>query len=591
MVLRSSLYSPPSARIRWNRLVVLLGLVFLSCAWVLPNKNSPWLSAWNEGLAFLSAGILSLAAMKGFWFQDKNRGISWQLLTFCISALLVVWVQWFSGLLVFQGDAWLVTLYMGFFLLSVQTGSCLTRDFKKNEWVDGFMGAVAIAGLLTVAMSMIQWTATYDFVIFVQEIGNNGRPFANLGQINHVNTLCFIAGCAVLQLHAHRKIHGVVLVGALVVLSFGMALTQSRTAVIQIIALWIWSAWQFRSLNPLRNSATVLILAYIIWVLAIPALASAAFLEPGRPIQLESNANNLRLRAWAAMLDAMAQRPWTGYGWLQNSWAQQVTAHSHPGLRYEFNYAHNFVVDLLIWVGLPLGIMMTLVLISWAWRHAKSRNPEITFLAAALLGIMVHGLLEYPLAYAYFLVPAGLLMGSMEALNPVIKIKIISRWIIVTVWNVLVFLLFGVGIEYAKAVEADTRLRTETLRIGVAAKKTQPPHLVLLDQMGSQLQFRFVDPSSGMSEEQMALMERVAMRYATLPVLTDVAYAKHLNGEKSDSDRYLDIACAIYGENVCERNIDSWPTRKRAAAGRLDIYAAPLRSSGGYAPSQLPALE
>lgn len=579
------MYFSFNTKVRWNYLMGLLGMLLLSCAWLLPNKNFPWLSAWNEGLAFISAGILALAALKYGWRQGDGSSIARPVLIFTVLAISTVWIQWFGGLLVFRGDAWLVTLYLGFFVLSVQAAWCMTRNTPKKDWIDGFMGAIAMAGLVTVAMSLIQWTATYNLVIFVQEMGRNGRPFANLGQINHVNTLCFIAGCAVLQLHARGKIHIPVLVAAIVILSFGMALAQSRTAVVQVMVLWAWSAWQGRSLNPLRNTATVLVLAYIIWAIAIPYLASVADLEPGRSMQIEASAGNLRLKAWAAMLDAIAQRPLSGFGWLQNGWAQQVTALEHPGLRYEFNYAHNFVVDLLIWAGLPLGITMTAVLVFWAWCHAKSRNRDITFLAAALLGIMIHGMLEYPLAYAYFLVPTGLLIGSIDALDPVIKMQKISRWAIIVVWAALVALLLSVGNEYVQAVEADTRLRTETSLIGVSKKTTPPPHFQFLDQLGAQFQFRFLDVSPGMSEEQMRLMERVAKRYATLPVLTDFAYAKHIKGDKFSSDHYLNVVCAIYGEAICERDMNNWMLRKRVAAGRLDVYAVPLIPQGGNAPS------
>ncbi len=565
-----------NTQVRWNYLLGLLGLLFVVLAWVLPNKNFPWLSAWNEGLAFLSVGILALVALKHVWGQSRSGSISLPMLIFTMLAILTVWLQWFLGLLIFRGDAWLITLYMGFFALSVQTAWCMTRGAPQNNWVDGLMAAITIAGLLTVAMSLVQWTATYDLAIFVQEVGRHGRPFANLGQINHVNTLCFIAGCAALQLHALKKIHGPILLIAVLILSFGMALTQSRTAVVQIIALLAWSVWQSRSLNPLRNTTVVLALAYVIWAIIIPYLAAVSHLEPGRSMQMEASANNLRLKAWAAMLDAILQRPLSGYGWLQNGWAQQTVALEHPGLRYEFNYAHNFVVDLMIWVGLPLGITLTVVLAGWAWRHVKSRNRDITFLAGALLGIMVHGLLEYPLAYAYFLMPAGFLIGSIDAINPVVKMQRISRWVIIVGWIGLIVLLLGVGNEYIQAVEADTSLRTEALRIGVSKKTTPPPHLELLDQLSAQFQFRFFDLSPNMSEEQLALMERVAKRYATLPVLTDFAYAKKMNGEELNSKHYLDVVCAIYGKEICERDMNVWLLRKSMAAGRLDIYAAPI---------------
>lgn len=562
-------------QVQWDGLVQLLSFCLLGLAWLLPNKNYPWLSAWNEGLAFVSVGIISLVVLGHSLKNQIGAQISRPMLLFIVLSIVSVWTQWLTEILVFRGDAWLVTLYLGFFALSMQAAFCMNEISACNDWLDGLMGSIAIAGLVTVALSLIQWTATYDLTVFVQETGFRGRPFANLGQINHVNTLFFMAACAVLHLHSTGRVRSFVMLMAVVILAFGMALTQSRTALVQIFFLWIWSTWQKKSFNPLNNSAAALVLAYLLWMVLVPYIAAFAGLGPGRPLYMEASDANLRLKAWAAMWDAIIQHPLAGYGWLQNAMAQQMVAHENLGLRYEFNYSHNFVVDIIVWVGVPLGFIMVGCLAYWFWCHAKSRNDRITFVAAALLGVMVHGLLEYPLAYAYFLLPTGFLMGSIDALDPVVKMQRIHKFSMALLVMGLSALLIGVGNDYAKAVETDTLLRTEASRIGVAGKTTPPPGFYFLDQLEAQFGFRFIDPRPNMSEDQLALMERVARRYATLPVLTDFAYARQLNGDKLGSDYYLNLSCAIYGDRVCERDMELWSRKRVISAGRLDVYVVP----------------
>lgn len=563
-------------RSRLSQPVSLLGLVCLALAWLVPNKSLPWLSAWNEGVAWFSAALLALAAALTLWESGRRvngSGLSWPMWGLVGIALTTVWIQWLTGTLVFRGDALLITLYLGFFALSAWAAGCLARDTATtNEWADALMGAAVVAGLVSTGMLLMQWTGASWLVVFVQESTVGTRPFANLGQSNNANTLCFLASCALLQLHSRRRVSTGVLWLGLLVLSLGMALTQSRTAVVQLLALVLWAAWQTRSLQLWRSPAVWLGALWAMWTALLPHLAVSALLATGRAMDAEGVRSDLRFVAWRAMMDAVSQRPWFGYGWLENGWAQKTVVGAHPGLRYEFNYAHNFVIDWFIWLGLPLGVCLLGLLSWWGWQHARSRNGAITWVMGAVLGVLMHGLLEYPLAYSYFLVPLGLLIGVIDAWDPVLPSLSVPRWLGGAAAVGLVLLLAGIGREYARAVEADTLLRTEALRIGVDGKTTPPPRFALLDQLGAQFEFRFIDPKPGMTPEQLALMERVVRRYANYAVLTDYAYAKGLNGDPAAREEYLNIVCAIYGEARCVRDMDEWAELRQSTGGRLDIY-------------------
>lgn len=574
-------YFPASLRQPLARQASLLGLIALCLAWLVPNKNFPWLSAWNEGLALIGCLLLSIAALTMPSSAGTRAGrVAWPLHAVVCLGMVTVWLQWLTGLLVFRGDAVLVSLYLGCFWLAISASARLSHGLGGAAWLDGWMAVVALAGLVTVGIALNQWTGTHGLAIWVQEVGANGRPYANLGQINHVNTLCFIAGCSLLQLHARKQLRFLVLLAGLVLLGFGMALTQSRTAIVQILVLLLWSGWQYRSLSLRRNTAIFFGLAYVFWATLMSSLASVLLLKSARPIGIEATMTDLRISAWKAMGDAIMQHPWRGYGWLQNSWAQQLITERHPELRYEFNYAHNFVVDLMLWVGVPLGTMMTGMLAWWALKHIRSRNPATAYILGAIAGIFVHGLLEYPLSYTYFLIPLGLFIGAADALNPVFRRAITLHRTAMVATVSAIILLLQIGKEYTIAIEADTVLRTEALKIGAAGKITPPPELYVLDQLGAQLHFRFIDPTPAMRTEDLNLMRRVAQRYGTYASLTDYAYAMGLNGEAEISKQYLDIVCTTYGEGRCVRNMEEWARRRLSTGGRLDIYI--------NAPSSLP---
>ena len=171
------------------------------------------------------------------------------------------------------------------------------------------------------------------------------------------------------------------------------------------------------------------------------------------------------------------QAPWFGYGWNQTAAAQIAVAGAHPG-DMTFTYAHNIVLDLLLWNGLPLGILITLACGYWfVTRMLRARNVEAVYAMAALLPFAMHSMVEFPFAYAYFLITAGLLIGIVEASTarrPPITVSTRWLWPVLAVWA-------GVGsviaFEYFQ-VEEDFRIvRFENLRIGTTPSSYEVPEI------------------------------------------------------------------------------------------------------------------
>ena len=90
-----------------------------------------------------------------------------------------------------------------------------------------------------------------------------------------------------------------------------------------------------------------------------------------------------------------------------------VDAADYPALGVAVQHAHNLVLDLVLWNGVPLGLLLVGALAWWAWRQvrdAQTAQQRLLLLALGLL--LLHALLELPHLYAFFLLPAAAMAGG-----------------------------------------------------------------------------------------------------------------------------------------------------------------------------------
>ena len=74
---------------------------------------------------------------------------------------------------------------------------------------------------------------------------------------------------------------------------------------------------------------------------------------------------------WQQVGYAVAQSPWLGYGWNQTPTAHAAGAIAFPG-SVPYNYAHNFVMDMLAWNGLPLGLLLCSAITWWFFTRIRT---------------------------------------------------------------------------------------------------------------------------------------------------------------------------------------------------------------------------
>lgn len=375
----------------------------------------------------------------------------------------------------------------------------------------------------------------------------NGRPFANIAQPNNLATLLSMGLFGVLYFYEKNKL-GRLGSGLLVfLLLFGIALTQSRTPWVALPAMLLY--WLFKSrynfrLTRLGFTGVVVIYAGLVFLL--PELSSALLLSTANPYERIQSLERLGL--WWQLIHAVLGGPLWGYGWNQVSVAQVYISQAYP-VPLMTEHSHNILLDILLWNGPLLGGAIILFLGGWLVRLLWcARTVESLCALMAACAVIIHGMLEFPLEYAFLLLPVGLLLGVAIAEDSAARIVQIPPYFKYAIVCVLAALMLWSWSEY-RIVEEDHRLmRFETARIGDIESNQAAPPVKLFTQVREFIRFARTPAVEGMSEEDLDWMRKVAHRYPYPPSLFRYSLALGLNGHIDEAREQLAILRALHGD-------------------------------------------
>ena len=278
-----------------------------------------------------------------------------------------------------------------------------------------------LAALVSAVMGLLQY-AGVDATPWVNT-SQPGVAFANLRQRNQFASLMSLGLVALLYIaHTHSAqpghgkspwrahLHTLGLLLASVVLALGQAASSSRTGMLQWVLLlglaWGWSRLPTAPRAPLRWSAWALALAMGFAVLLPQWLELGTGITAHSALQRfqEGGGCGDRRVLWANMLELIAQRPWTGWGWGDLKFAHFMQSYQGERFCEIVDNAHNLPLHLAVELGLPAALLVcgalgAVVLRQRPWRDA---TPERQLAWTALALVALHSLLEYPLWYGPF---------------------------------------------------------------------------------------------------------------------------------------------------------------------------------------------
>jgi hypothetical protein len=272
---------------------------------------------------------------------------------------------------------------------------------------------------------------------------------------------------------------------------------------------------------------------------------------------------------WLLALHEIASSPWVGHGWNQIVPAQVSVAPQLPALGTTVGHAHNVVLDLLLWNGLPLGAAMVAGLGWWFRKQIDvPSTPERFLILVALAVFAVHAMLELPHAYLFFLLPVAVMMGTLASAGRPGWTYPIARGVVGALVAVYAVLLAVVFIDYA-GIQED--LWVHRMRAAKIRNLTPPPTIrVLTGLQGALISLR-IPPLDGMTPTELDTMRSTLHRYPTSDGLLRYAMAAARNGRAQDAVWAVELLCKLHSASVCATSIDRWNAAAEESASMAKL--------------------
>jgi O-antigen ligase len=310
--------------------------------------------------------------------------------------------------------------------LMVASGASASRNRGRSAAFGALALGLLIAGLASSAIGLVQvFAPAWLDGNWIAQSAYIGRAVGNLRQPNHLCTLLQWSLVGAVALHELRWLPRAALWLVALVLVWVVQLSASRTGAVGLLLFLGWALLDRR----LSRSAR--------WVLgSTPLLYAFAFVGmtwfdrvsqhgPGDRIKLAVAADGTlnvgdvtqRLRIWRDAVDLISAQPWTGVGFGEFNFAWTLSSIADR-TSLIFDNCHNLILQLAVELGVPGAVLVVGLLLFALWQGLQRARmadevPGLIASAGSMIVLVVglHSMVEFPLWYAYFLLPAALAWG------------------------------------------------------------------------------------------------------------------------------------------------------------------------------------
>jgi O-antigen ligase len=421
----------------FSLLLPALALNAIATPTLLAFNVSPSSTFLNQAAALIGWGLLAawMTAIAGTPGRGAPLRTGWPVLSALLLMMLCALASWIwgslpaslswsaCGLLFAAGVVFATAALVG-------AGPAADRAFRA------FAFGLLVAGVLSTGLAFVQYfMPDWADGDFIARMSSPGRAGANLRQPNHLSSLLLLSMAALVWTHEMRverrelarrtwqRVGTGLLMG---LFALGVVMTVSRTGTVCIVLLALWGVLDRRMSPFTRRLLWALPVVYVACWGAINLWAETGDHAFAGHTQLhKSDLSSSRFGIWSNTLALLWQNPWFGVGWGQFNFAWTLTPFPGRPVAF-FDHTHNLLLQILVEVGLPLGLLI-LGLLGWGgWRALSacledrgddSARIRCAFVMTAMM--MVHSQLEYPLWYAYFLLPTAFAFGTCLSARPV----------------------------------------------------------------------------------------------------------------------------------------------------------------------------
>ncbi|EOE9447987.1 Wzy polymerase domain-containing protein [Acinetobacter baumannii] len=528
---------------------LFLAAILLGFAWLSPFHYNPWVMFSSEMSTF-AAGLSVLAVL--FYQNIKIPRAQLLLLPFT----LIPVVQWAFGLVFDFSTALLSSLYLLGFWFMVLAGYNLSLDQKKRDQIfSGFSLLIIITSLFTSLIATFQWLNIESHLIYTLHLIGN-RPYGNFGQPNNMATFLIIGLLGCLYLYEKHKVTLWLLLPSALIILFTIALSQSRTSWIVFPFLLIyWMVKQFGKQKRFRFVQGLLwcLAFFLIAGLILPYITQFIEFSTNTEITETSSfvaragSGHERIGMWIQILHAIAQQPWLGYGWSQTSVAV-VDSIQYGTVHVWFNSAHNVLLDIIIWNGIPIGIVIIAYFACWfVWLNQQAKETISIIAIMMVCTVLIHAMLEFPQRYAYFLLTCGFLLGIIQAQTPVLKGIVLNKQVLRLIWGISVILLVAIWRDYNVYVTNSNLLFKNKQPNAEILGSNQ---IFILTQFEQRLKWIEMKPETTLSDADLAVWGNFVKNKATPYNLRKYAQLLAYNGKVEQAEQQIFILQHLYRQQI-----------------------------------------
>ncbi|WCM88600.1 PglL family O-oligosaccharyltransferase [Acidovorax sp. NCPPB 3576] len=549
---------------------MILGHAGLLLAWIAPDQVPPWTTYHHE--FFMVVGVFLLMPWKHLLVFPPRIAILMLLWVICI--LLQAPMHGLS-----RDDMAAGLLFAVLFGMAAQQGAQAASTSLHHDLtysVRSWCLVILVAAVISAVIGLAQWSGA-NLGLWMLESG--GRAYANFGQPNHLATLLVMAIAVLVYLDGRGSLNRLVLVGIAMLLCCALAVSESRTGALSLALLCLLLV-VFGRRAGLSKTLWWLLPCFLVFLLIYIHLDRIAPWFGGTALRTGIGLNPTgRLEIWKQMLWSLQQEPWLGFGWLRLGASHFAAASVFLSI-LNIDHAHNLLLDLLLWFGVPLGGLLIVAGGGWCARTVvdalgKKMSTNSLCCVAIILPIAVHSMLEYPYAYLYFSLSAGFFAGALEAEIGCARefsksTKRIYQGMVLAVLAVCAF----IAVEYPKIEEDYRALRLENQFITSAEQRHtyhSPPRL--LTQYGELIASQRNDaqaPDAGKSPE---LARRLAERFPWLSTHLHYYLAlvrKDRCQEAAEQWKVYKVLFGRFGVLKAEEQIEKWSLQAACPSSRAE---------------------
>lgn len=401
----------------------LLGLM-MALPFLQPVRVKPLTPFYSEWLA-LALGLGASVALLAYNFWEKLSAPRIAVHLVGLMGLIAIQAVFIEP--TYTAQALLPLLYLAWAILLAVLVTWLREHLGLETVLRILAYFILIGGLLHALFGVVQYLGLYGWLGWLIESRQIVSITGNIGQQNHFAAHIMLATLALSYLFALRRLSWGLTLFLLTLFAFVLALSGSRSVALYALGAFVLSLLAYRKTGAASHSRlawlTGLLLAlFLLYQYSLPwlnewlkeILARLGFDTEHLEILTATQRGAVsgieqRLVEWHKAWLMFSSSPLLGVGIGHYGW-HSFTLHGLPefseaGSKSQlFHHAHNLFMQVLAELGIAGLLLLLFLLVTWLKQFLKNwTTPEGWFMATVLLVLFIHGNLEYPYWYSYFL--------------------------------------------------------------------------------------------------------------------------------------------------------------------------------------------